>query len=85
MKLKTFAALVAPLGLALFMTGCNDPYHGPAYASVTVATPIYGRGHHRPYYGYGPRYYNPRYARPLPPRGGCYGKGCRPMPPRHWR
>lgn len=77
MKLKTLSLLAASAGLALLLTGCNDPYHGPAYASVTIAAPL-GHGYqHRPHHRAYP-------VRPLPPRVVCRGHGCRSMP-HHYR
>lgn len=74
MKLKTLGILVFLSGVALPLTGCNDPYDGPAYASVTIGTPI-GRPHYRDHgrhRGWKPRYedYN-----------DCHGRRCRPMRP----
>ena len=75
MKLKTLSTLAATLGLTFILTGCNDPYHSPAYASVTLSTPL----HSRPHY---PQHRRAPHWKPAP-HYTCRGRGCRTMPPRH--
>lgn len=77
MKLfKTLSLLAASTGLAVMLTGCDDPYHGPAYASVTISAPL---GHNRPHH------YDDYAIRPLPPHNVCRGRGCRSMPHHYYR